>query len=111
MLEIIHDESAHLSKVMSVQLERIPTIPPNEALGHTYHSVYQNGTANLSAEQHSMQNGGTKSYPTRPIVVRRKAKRKEEGLFEIVCGFVVKHQIGTFHCTENPSLDLHRSQG
>ena len=79
--------------VMTAQVECIPTVPPNEKLEHTNQSVYQDVELNGSGKE-KMHNGGMKNCPSRPML-RRKVKRKEEGPFEIVCGWIVQHQIGT----------------
>jgi acyl-CoA-dependent ceramide synthase len=55
---------------------------------------YQNGHSIDSIEQ-KLHAGSSDGYPSRTVVIKRKAKRKDDGPLEIVCGFIVEHQIGT----------------
>lgn len=57
-------------------------------------STYQNGKNATILEQ---KPAGVPSarYPMRTVPVKRKAKKKDEGPLEIVCGWIVEHQIGT----------------
>jgi acyl-CoA-dependent ceramide synthase len=51
-----------------------------------------------------MSNGTPKNglpYPT--LIIKSKAKRKDDGPLEVVCGFVVEHQIGA---TKEPQSSI-----
>jgi len=37
----------------------------------------------------------SQAYPARTVVIDRKAKRKDDGPLELICGWIVEHQIGT----------------
>jgi acyl-CoA-dependent ceramide synthase len=45
----------------------------------------------------------SQTYPARRVVIDRKAKRKDDGPLEILCAWVVEHQIGM----SRPSPSLH----
>jgi len=43
-------------------------------------------------------------FTPRTIITKKKAKRKDDGPLEIVCGWVVEHQLGILHSP--PSIPL-----
>jgi very-long-chain ceramide synthase len=55
--------------------------------------LHQNGN-NVAAIEQKLQRGHHGEYPARTMIVKRKAKRKEDGPLEIICSWVVEHQIG-----------------
>lgn len=72
---------------------------------HTVHAVleqekeaahewlHQNGD-NVAAIEQKLNTECDGSFPDRTMVLKRKLKRKDDGPLEIVCGWVVQHQIG-----------------
>lgn len=54
---------------------------------------YQNGKNPTILEQKAAGPPSAR-YPMRTVPVKRKAKKKDEGPLEIVCGWIVEHQIG-----------------
>jgi acyl-CoA-dependent ceramide synthase len=57
-------------------------------------ALYQNGKNIDSIEHKIHRSSPSDSYPPRSLIIKRKAKRKDDGPLEIVCGFIVEHQIG-----------------
>ena len=55
---------------------------------------YQNGDSIDSIEQKITETSSSAAFPPRTLIIKRKAKRKDDGPLEIVCGFIVEHQIG-----------------
>jgi hypothetical protein len=55
--------------------------------------LHQNGD-NVAAIEQKLNGGGSGAFPERTMIVKRKAKRKDDGPLEIVCGWIVEHQIG-----------------
>jgi acyl-CoA-dependent ceramide synthase len=39
--------------------------------------------------------GGAQQLPARPMPLKKKAKRREDGPLEIVCKWIVEYQVGT----------------
>lgn len=58
-------------------------------------------TANCIEQK--LNGGASASFPLRTVIAKRKAKRKDDGPLEIVCGWVVAHQIGIL---ERPDTQL-----
>lgn len=58
---------------------------------------FQNGQI-VYTEKQKLAGAPSARYPVRTVPVKKKAKKKEDGPLEIVCGWIVEHQIGTF-CT------------
>ncbi|KAF8862621.1 longevity assurance proteins LAG1/LAC1 [Acephala macrosclerotiorum] len=54
---------------------------------------YQNGK-NATILEQKPAGAPSARYPMRTVPVKRKAKKKDEGPLEIVCGWIVEHQIG-----------------
>lgn len=54
---------------------------------------YQNGH-NIDSIEQKLHGASRDGFPPRTLVIKRKAKRKDDGPLEIVCGFIVEHQIG-----------------
>ena len=54
---------------------------------------YRNGP-NIVSIEHNISGGASGSFPPRTPLSKRKTKRKEDGPLEIVCGWIVEHQIG-----------------
>ena len=55
---------------------------------------YENGNTIESIEHKIQKASSSDEFPPRTLIIKRKAKRKEDGPLEIVCGFIVEHQIG-----------------
>lgn len=55
--------------------------------------LHQNGD-NVAAIEQKLNGSQKGAYPARTIIVKRKVKRKDDGPLEIVCGWIVEHQIG-----------------
>ena len=56
---------------------------------------HQNGYSINSTEHKINEASSSDAFPPRTLIIKRKAKRKDDGPLEIVCGFIVEHQIGT----------------
>jgi hypothetical protein len=56
--------------------------------------LHENGENVLGIEQ-KLSLRDSNGYPARTMITKRKAKRKDDGPLEIVCGWIVEHQIGT----------------
>ena len=56
---------------------------------------YRNGNSINSTERKINEASSSDAFPPRTLIIKRKAKRKDDGPLEIVCGFIVEHQIGT----------------
>jgi acyl-CoA-dependent ceramide synthase len=60
----------------------------------------QNGRILYNTEQKQKPAGAPSArYPMHTVPVKKKAKQKELGPLEIVCGWIVEHQIGMIHNT------------
>jgi acyl-CoA-dependent ceramide synthase len=67
---------------------------------------YQNGH-NIDSIEHKIDVASSSDgFPPRTLIIKRKAKRKDDGPLEIVCGFIVEHQIGTMNNLRDYSRDL-----
>ena len=77
---------------------------PNEEVDVETESAvfYQNGPSIVSVE-HNISGGASETFPPRTPILKRKTKRKEDGPLEIVCGWIVEHQIGMM---EVPRIQL-----
>ena len=54
---------------------------------------YENGQ-NIDSIKRKFNKIPTDPFLPRTLIINRKAKRKDDGPLEIVCGFIVEHQIG-----------------
>jgi acyl-CoA-dependent ceramide synthase len=54
---------------------------------------YESGQGIDSIEQ-KLNGTSADPFPPRTLIIKRRAKRKDDGPLEIVCGFIVEHQIG-----------------
>jgi very-long-chain ceramide synthase len=57
----------------------------------------KNGS-NIAGIGQKFNGGDSTAYPERTMIVKRKVKRKDDGPLEIVCGWIVEHQIGSGNC-------------
>jgi acyl-CoA-dependent ceramide synthase len=71
-----------------------PNATPYEEIEVEPQPLYQNGN-NIDSIEQKLHGASSDGFPPRTLVIKRKAKRKDDGPLEIVCGFVVEHQIGT----------------
>ena len=55
--------------------------------------LHQNGN-NVAAIEQKLDGGNHGAPPARRMIVKRKAKRKEDRPVEIICGWIIEHQIG-----------------
>jgi acyl-CoA-dependent ceramide synthase len=59
--------------------------------------LHKNGN-NIAGIEQKFNGGDSTAYPERTMIVKRnvkrKVKRKDDGPLEIVCGWIVEHQIG-----------------
>jgi acyl-CoA-dependent ceramide synthase len=55
---------------------------------------YQNWKS-INSTERKINEASSDAFPPRTLIIKRKAKRKDDGPLEIVCGFIVEHQIGT----------------
>lgn len=60
----------------------------------------QNGhignVADRKQKQKPVEGTPSARYPMRTVPVKAKSKKKDEGPLEIVCGWIVEHQIGMY---------------
>ena len=70
-----------------------PTIPLDEKTKIEPQLSYQN-VHNVATIEQKLHEASSDGYPSRTLIIKRKAKRKDDGPLEIVCGFIVEHQIG-----------------
>lgn len=54
--------------------------------------MHPNGSNGIEIER-KFNDAGSKEFASR-VIVERKVKRSDDGLLEIVCGWIVDHQIG-----------------
>lgn len=67
----------------------------NEKLHQAHERLHQNGNNVSGIEQKfNPKDDADEEYAAHTMTVRRKAKRKEDGPLEIICGWIVEHQIG-----------------
>jgi len=71
-----------------------PTATPEDKIEVEPHVVYQN-EHNVDSIEQKLNRLSADGYPQSTLLIKRKAKRKDDGPLEIVCGFIVEHQIGT----------------
>ena len=73
----------------------------NERIDPVHERLHQNGD-NVSGIEQKLSRHGSDKFPARTMIIKRKAKRKDDGPLEIVCGWIVEHQIGmlTFPLTQ-----------
>jgi acyl-CoA-dependent ceramide synthase len=65
--------------------------------------LHQNGkTVGGIGQKIGMNNDGGEEYAAHMMTGRRSTKRREVGPLEIICGWIVEHQIGIVFC---PSRD------
>lgn len=71
----------------------------NDKLDAAHEWLHQNGN-NVTGIEQKLEpgNAGEKEYAAPIMTVRRKVKRKEDGPLEIICGWIVEHQIGRLFC-------------
>lgn len=55
--------------------------------------LHRNGS-NIAGIEQKLNYGNSESFPARTMVIKRKAKKKDDGPLEIVCRWVVDNQIG-----------------
>jgi very-long-chain ceramide synthase len=60
----------------------------------TAHEWIERNEENSNSMEKKLNDGVSQAYPARPVVIDRKAKRKDDGPLEILCGWIVEHQIG-----------------
>jgi len=65
----------------------------NEKIKTAHEWLYQNGN-NISGIEKNLNGASSGEYSSRTTVIKRKAKRKEDGPLELFCGWIVEHQIG-----------------
>lgn len=70
----------------------------NEKLDQAHEWLHRNGNNVSGIERKFSPDDAEGEYAARTMTVRRKAKRKEDGPLEIICGWIVQHQIGTIVC-------------
>jgi acyl-CoA-dependent ceramide synthase len=66
---------------------------PNEKIEAERDVLYRNRDG-IADVEHRINGGAAESFPPRTPILKRKAKRKDDGPLEIVCGWIVEHQIG-----------------
>ena len=62
--------------------------------------LHQNGN-NVSSIEHKVreEDNDSDAYSDAPsMTIKRKTRRKNDGPMEIICGWIVEHQIGTVEC-------------
>jgi acyl-CoA-dependent ceramide synthase len=65
----------------------------NERIEAAHVWLPQNGD-NVSGIEQKLSGQGSDGFPARTMIIKRKAKRKDDGPLEIVCGWIVDHQTG-----------------
>ncbi len=66
----------------------------NEKVSAAHEWIEQNDEHTNGSEKKPNESF-SQAYPTRTIVIDRKAKRKDDRPLELICGWIVEHQIGT----------------
>ncbi|OWP00489.1 TLC domain-containing protein [Marssonina coronariae] len=66
----------------------------HEELNAAHKLLPNNGTSYGGIAPNFSQDAGEEECTVRTMTVRRKSKRKEDGPVEIICGWIVEHQIG-----------------
>lgn len=66
---------------------------------------YQNAHTIDSIEQ-KLNRASADRFPPRALIIKRKAKQKDDGPLEVICGFIVEHQIGMMTPPCHPSQIL-----
>jgi len=55
--------------------------------------LHQNGN-NISGIEQKLGDEDSAGVPARTLVIKRKAKKKDDGPLELFCGWIVENQIG-----------------
>jgi very-long-chain ceramide synthase len=58
------------------------------------HEWIEQNDEHTNGLERNLNDSVSQAYPTRTVVIDRKAKRKDDGPLEIFCGWIVEHQIG-----------------
>ncbi len=69
------------------------SIPTVDAVRDEKIETVPNGSYGFDLEQ-KYNNAGSKDFTSRVVIAKKETKRKDDGLLETVCGWVVDHQIG-----------------
>jgi acyl-CoA-dependent ceramide synthase len=83
------------SAVTAIQNEKI-----SEA-----HGWIEKNDENANGLGKKLNDGISQAYPARTVVIDRKAKRKDDGPLEILCRWIVEHQIGINHSFQFLSIN------
>jgi very-long-chain ceramide synthase len=65
----------------------------NETVEAAQEWLHQNGT-NIAGIEQKLNEKYSEGFPARTMIIKRKAKRKDDGPLEIFCRWVVDNQIG-----------------
>lgn len=78
---------------------------PNEKHKAAHEWSHLNGNGAVSIEER-LDHGRTGGLSSSPRFLLKKEKRKDDSALEIVCGWVVEHQIGKFFFWARSSQEL-----
>jgi very-long-chain ceramide synthase len=72
----------------------------NEKVSAAHEWIEQNDE-NANGLEKKLNDSISQAYPARTVVINRKAKRKDDGPLELICGWIVEHQIGMTNSSHN----------
>jgi acyl-CoA-dependent ceramide synthase len=58
------------------------------------HEWIEENDENANGMEKKLNDSISQAYPARTVVINRKVKRKDDGPLELICGWIVEHQIG-----------------
>jgi acyl-CoA-dependent ceramide synthase len=73
-----------------------PIVIPDEKIEVESEVTYENRHS-IDSTELKLNGASAGGFPPRSLIRKRKAKRKDDGPLEIVCGFIIEHQIGTMN--------------